>query len=153
MLEVSYNPYYFAELILTVIAGYTKRTCVLMDIYAYLPLLLYENTRTALEHTNAAGTIYRLFLKDNKKSLGGINSRLSETKKLTNEAILVALSHNWISLDETTLEIKISKKVKSRIKRKRLEERGIYDAANNLGKILSKKETHENYRLLGVNQI
>lgn len=153
ILEISYNPFYLAELIITVVSGFNTRKSTLMDTYVFLPLLLYKDTRNALEHTNAAGSIYRLFLKNHKKDLAGLNCRIADIKKLTNETLLLALSKNWITINDINLEIGINKKLKSDINNKRIKERGIYDSANNLGKILSKNETHENYRLLGVDKI
>lgn len=153
LLEISYNPYYLSELIITVVNGFTVRTCNLMDTYAFLPLLLYQDTRITLEHTNANGSIYKLFLKNNKKALAGINTRLSHTKKLTNESVLVAITQNKILFNDTTLELTLSAEEKKKNAKKRMQLKGIYNSANNLGKIISKKDTTENYRILGVNKI
>lgn len=151
---VNYNPFFLSELLLTTFYGYKKNKIDFFDIYLILPLLLFEKSMIALQSTNASGSIYTVFLRNNNIStLIGLEKRISRMKKITNLALHIALENNWIHLDLDTMSIIVNNDFKKEFEKKKDNKKGIYKSAYNLGKLLTKQVSKDNYLLLEVKTI
>lgn len=151
---ISYNPFFLSELIMTTFYGYKQKKITFFDVYLVLPMLLFEKSMIALQSTNSSGTIYSVFLRNkNISAISGLESRIKKMKKITNLALQVSLQNDWITFDPQNFNIIINSKFKTQFENNRSIKKGIYNSAYNLGKILTKQNSKDNYLLLGVKEI
>ncbi|MCS6103531.1 hypothetical protein DWV12_14550 [Clostridium botulinum] len=154
LLELKNNPFYFSELISSACLGFTAREANLLDIYIILPLLLYQAGADKLKKKiTAKSSIYSIYLKDNIAGIAGLEERIKKLKSITIESLVIAVNSRHITIDEITLDIKVSTEFAKYIKKQVQQEKRLYKQALNLGKILSQNEIKENYRLLGVKNL
>lgn len=153
LVQLKNNPMYFAELISCTCLGFKMRKANILDIYLILPILLYEAGITNLKNASTKSSIQSVFLNNNVVGLAGLQNRIDRLNGKSIESFILAINMNLISLDYNTLEIELTRYGKRKINEYIKDKKRLFKEARNLGKILSRNEVKENYRLLGVKKI
>lgn len=153
LIKLKNNPIEFAKIISYVCYGFKQRKANILDIYLILPLILYETSLGRLKNARVSSSIQSIYLNKNISGIAGLQSRLDKLKKKTVEAFIIAVNMNYIEIEKNSLNIKVTKYGKKQIEKNKKEKIKYCNEAINLGKILSKNDVKENYRLLGVKKI
>lgn len=156
LLKLKNNPIEFAKIISYACYGFKVskiREANIFDIYLILPILLYEAGVNNLTNANKASSIQTIYLNNNIVGIAGLQSRLDKLKKRTVDSFIIAVNMKYIEIDENSLNIKVTKYGEKEIKKDKKENIKYCREAINLGKILSRNDMKENYRLLGVKRI
>lgn len=149
LIQLKNSPIEFAKIILCACSGFKFREPNILDIYLILPTLLYEAGTKNLRNANATSSIHSIYLQDNIVGVAGLQNRLDKLKQKTIESFIIATNMNYIEIDYDTLNIKVTKHGEKHISNFKKNKKLCREAFN-LGKVLSKNDIKENYRLLGV---
>ena len=133
--------------------GFNQRKPNIFDAYVILPIILYEGGSVNLKRVTSRSSLYSVFLKDNVVGLAGLESRMNKLCKHTIDSIIFGYNMEWLSINNKTFDIQVNATKCEEIKKKIMKERRLYKEAFNLGKILSKNEVQENYRLMEVKNL
>lgn len=153
LIQLKNNPIYFAKIICCVCSGFKVRKANVLDIYLILPILLYEAGIVKLKKANIRSSIQSVFLNDNIVGIAGLQNRIDVLEKKTVESFILASNMNLIEIDYDTLDLEVTKCGVEEVLKYIKEEKKLCKEAINLGKVLSKNDVKENYRLLGVKSI
>lgn len=153
LIELRNSPIEFAKIISCVCYGFQYREIHILDIYLILPLLLYEAGISNLKNATIRSSLQSIYLKDNIIGIAGLQSRIDKLKQKTIDSFIIAINMNLIVMDEESFNIKVTSYGKKQIARFKEDNNIFCKQAINLGKILSKNNVKENYRLLGVKRV
>lgn len=153
LIQLKNNPIYFAKIISCACFGFKARKANVLDIYLILPILLYEAGIVNLKNANVRSSIQSVFLKDNIIGIAGLQKRIDMLNKKTVESFILASNMKLIDIDYSNLDVEVTKKGAEEVARCIKVEKRLCREAMNLGKVLSRNEVKENYRLLGVKSI
>lgn len=153
LVKLRNNPIEFAKIISCSCYGFKCRECNILDIYLILPLLLYEAGISNLKNANIRSSIQSIYLKDNIIGVAGLQRRIDKLKEKTIDSFILAINMKLIVMDEENFNIRVTSYGKKKIEKLKKDNKRFCNEAINLGKILSKNDIRENYRLLGVKKI
>ncbi|WP_252244359.1 MULTISPECIES: three component ABC system middle component [unclassified Clostridium] len=153
LIQLRNSPIEFAKIISCVCYGFKYRQSNILDIYLILPLLLYEAGISNLKNATIRSSIQSVYLKNNIIGIAGLQSRIDKLKQKTIDSFIIAINMNLIAMDEESFDIKVTSYGKKQAVRFKKDNKRFCKEAINLGKILSKNDVKENYRLLGVKRI
>lgn len=155
-MKLKNNPIEFAKIICYACYGFKLskvRDANILDIYLVLPIILYEAGVKNLRNANISSSIQSIYLNNNLVGIAGLQSRLDKLKKKTVDSFIIAANMSYIEIEKNSLNIQVTKYGEKQIKKDKKENKKYCKEAINLGKILSRNDVKENYRLLGVKRI
>ena len=153
LVKLRNNPMEFARIISCACYGFKFRKCNVLDIYLILPLILYEAGISKLKNANIISSIQSIYLRDNIVGVAGLQKRIDRLKEKTIDSFILAINMELIEIDEESFDLKVTSYGKKEVEKLKKGNKKFCNEAINLGKILSKSDIKENYRLLGVKRI
>ncbi len=153
LIKLRNNPMEFARIISCACYGFKFRKCNVLDIYLILPLILYEAGIRNLKNANVRSSIQSIYLRDNIVGIAGLQKRIDKLKQKTIDSFILAINIGLIEIEEESFDLNVTSYGEKEVKRLKKDNKKFCNEAINLGKILSKNDIKENYRLLGVKRI
>lgn len=119
--------------------------------YLVLPLVLHESSKGTLKNVKSSSSIYTFTDTKNKTkqdSLFGLQDRIINYKKLTNQCLQHAINGNFIEIEDN-LSIKFTKQLENNT----IFLSESFKASSNLCKIFKDLDAITIYKLLGIKKL
>lgn len=99
---LAYNPYFCNNLIPYFLKGISKQKCDIILLHLLLPIVLHKESREKLNNANSRSSIYSIF---SDEISAGIESRVDDFKKLTNQSLILAINKNYAKIDGEQIKL------------------------------------------------
>ncbi|MDR7319699.1 three component ABC system middle component [Brevibacillus nitrificans] len=150
--NLSINPFFGSQLIQHFLSGYGEKFVPTVLVYLVMPMIYYRPSRNLLVTAKKNSTLFTLFKDDSEKvvALGGLQERVLFFENVTNQGIIVAFNERSINI--TTEGIQLLRKASYK-DIEYTDVKTFFRAAYYLGKLVSKMDTVNVFRLLGVTNV
>lgn len=142
IVDLMENPFYFSEIIISLIKSYKDRPLNFWEVYIIIPLIFNNESKALLKNYSSRTRIEKIFYKK-EYLLEILFSEREYYREILNKSMIILLDEEKISLDKKNGNL--STKIKSEI----LDD-DILERVKKVGKICSKEKIEYIFSVLGV---